>query len=97
MFIQKYISDLLLINGRKFDFRTYMLIVRTDPMLVFAQYDLLRISYFNYDNKSSDFMVHMTNTQLVKDYLDEVNNLTKKEKDRIREQQMMTMEYCKSI
>ena len=61
-------------------------------MLVLAHDGFLRVSYFNYDNKSSEFMVHVTNTQLVKDYLDEIDNLTRKEKDRIREQQMMTME-----
>ena len=46
--IQKYIENPLLINGKKFDIRCFMLIVSTKPFLVLTNPGYVRVSLEDY-------------------------------------------------
>ena len=62
--VQYYIHNPLLINGRKFDFRMYMLIVSTDPLMAYYHDGFLRVSLAAYDAKSHEKKVLLTNLAL---------------------------------
>ena len=51
---QRYISRPLLIDQHKFDFRIYMLIASTDPLIVYYHDGFLRMSLLKYDINSKD-------------------------------------------
>ena len=51
---QRYISNPLLIEGHKFDFRIYMLIASTDPLIVYYHDGFLRLSLLKYDINSKE-------------------------------------------
>lgn len=42
--IQKYIGNPLLVNGKKFDFRVYMLIANIEPLVILYSDGFLRVS-----------------------------------------------------
>lgn len=87
---QKYISNPLLINKRKFDFRVYMLIANMDPLIVLYHDGFLRVTAADYDPLSSDQSIHLTNTELVKKAL-KTANMTETEKQKQMDEQMWTM------
>ena len=47
--MQRYISNPLLIEGHKFDFRIYMLVASTNPLIVYYHDGFLRVSLELYD------------------------------------------------
>lgn len=51
---QRYISRPLLIDQHKFDFRIYMLVASTDPLVVYYHDGFLRMSLLKYDINSKD-------------------------------------------
>lgn len=59
--LQRYITNPLLIEGRKFDVRNYMLITCACPQVVFFKDGYCRLSCNKYDVNSSDLCVHLTN------------------------------------
>ncbi len=69
--IQDYVSNPLLLNGRKFDFRMYMLIASSNPLMAFYHDGFLRVSLSNYDVNSDDKSVLMTNLALSGHYYDQ--------------------------
>ena len=63
--MQEYLSDLLLVEGRKFDVRALVLIAGTDPYLLFHHDGYLRVSVKEFDLKSeADKAVHLTNSHV---------------------------------
>ena len=52
--MQKYIADPLLIEGHKFDFRIYLLIASTNPLIAYYHDGFLRLSLHLYDKDSTD-------------------------------------------
>lgn len=60
--IQRYIHNPLLVQGHKFDFRVYMMISSTNPLVVYYHDGFLRVSLFEYDVNSKEKGVHLTNT-----------------------------------
>eukprot|EP00331_Platyophrya_macrostoma_P001747 CAMPEP_0176421250 /NCGR_PEP_ID=MMETSP0127-20121128/9062_1 /TAXON_ID=938130 /ORGANISM="Platyophrya macrostoma, Strain WH" /LENGTH=699 /DNA_ID=CAMNT_0017801945 /DNA_START=20 /DNA_END=2119 /DNA_ORIENTATION=- len=64
---QKYVADPLTLDGHKFDFRIYMLIASTNPLIVFYHDGFLRLSLQYYNKTSTDKSVHLTNTHLSKE------------------------------
>jgi hypothetical protein len=65
---QTYITNPLLLNlDNKFDFRVYMLIASTNPLIVYYHDGFLRVSLHSYNKHSQDKSVHLTNTHLAKD------------------------------
>jgi hypothetical protein len=76
---QTYITNpLLLDKNNKFDFRVYMLVASTNPLIVYYHDGFLRVSLEVYDKHSSDKSVHLTNTHLSKEKFAEAeaNNST---------------------
>lgn len=64
---QKYIADPLTIMKHKFDFRIYMLIASTNPLIVYYHDGFLRVSLEIYEKNSTEAKVHLTNTHLSKE------------------------------
>ncbi|KAM6296268.1 inactive polyglycylase TTLL10 [Aegotheles albertisi] len=64
--VQRYIHQPLLLEGKKFDVRSYLLIACTAPyVLCFAQ-GYVRLACVNYDAASDDLTVHLTNQYMQK-------------------------------
>lgn len=64
--VQRYITNPLLINGKKFDLRNYMLIACTDPFVVLYRDGYCRLSCNDYDMDSRDLTGHLTNQSVQK-------------------------------
>ena len=74
--MQRYITNPLLINGHKFDFRIYMLIASTNPLILYYHDGFLRVSLYKYDPYSKEKAVHLTNTDISKKIFKETKNGT---------------------
>ena len=72
--IQHYVHNPLLLNGNKFDFRMYLLVASTNPMIAYYHDGFLRVSLAKYDASSNDKKVLLTNLALN----DEIYNDLKK-------------------
>ena len=60
-FVFRYIKEPLLLNGKKFDIRAYVLIASTHPYLVLYHKSYVRLSMQDYDTESEDLTAHLTN------------------------------------
>jgi len=94
---QTYITNPLLLDFKnKFDFRVYMLVASTNPLIVYYHDGFLRVSLHTYDKNSHDKSVHLTNTHLSKDIFAEASekNMTINgmNEQQLREYQMWTFE-----
>lgn len=65
--VLSYIKSPLLLKGKKFDVRSYLLIACTSPFMVFFRHGYVRLTCDFYDPSSSNLSTHLTN---------QVNNLT---------------------
>lgn len=68
--VQKYIVNPLLIDGRKFDIRAYMIVVCMKPYLVLYQPGYVRMSLNPYttENFAKDKITHLTNNSVQKNH-----------------------------
>lgn len=57
----RYIQNPLLLGGKKFDVRSYLLIACTAPFMVFFRHGYARLTCNMYDPRSSDLSTHLTN------------------------------------
>lgn len=57
----RYIQQPLLLEGKKFDVRSYLLIACTAPYVLFFAQGYVRLTCVNYDAASDDLTVHLTN------------------------------------
>ncbi|KAG8142326.1 hypothetical protein E2320_006259 [Naja naja] len=64
--VQRYIDHPLLLEGKKFDVRSYLLIACTVPYMVFFGHGYVRLTCLNYDPKSNDLTSHLTNQYVQK-------------------------------
>ncbi|XP_070812275.1 inactive polyglycylase TTLL10 [Pituophis catenifer annectens] len=64
--VQRYIDRPLLLEGKKFDVRSYLLIACTVPYMVFFGHGYVRLTCLNYDPKSNDLTSHLTNQYVQK-------------------------------
>jgi len=65
--IQNFIHNPLLLDGHKFDFRIYMLVASSNPLILYYHDGFLRLSLHKYNVSSDDKDVLLTNTELSKD------------------------------
>jgi len=72
--VQNYVHNPLLLEGRKFDFRMYMVIASTNPLIVYYHDGFLRVSLFGYDANSTDKKVLLTNLALNNQIYDDVKS-----------------------
>jgi Tubulin-tyrosine ligase family len=93
--IQRYISNPLTLNGHKFDFRVFLLIVSTDPFIVMFHDGFLKVSLYEYDPQSSVKAAHITSSELSKEIFKRVEegdtsfNMTA---DQLRDEQLWSFE-----
>uniref|UniRef100_A0A7N4P780 Tubulin tyrosine ligase like 10 n=1 Tax=Sarcophilus harrisii TaxID=9305 RepID=A0A7N4P780_SARHA len=59
--IQRYIHNPLLLDGKKFDVRSYLLIACAMPYMVFFSHGYARLTLSLYDPKAKDLAGHLTN------------------------------------
>ncbi|KAL1777315.1 inactive polyglycylase TTLL10 [Sigmodon hispidus] len=59
--VQRYVQNPLLLDGKKFDVRSYLLIACTMPYMVFFGHGYARLTLSLYDPHSSDLSGHLTN------------------------------------
>ncbi|XP_070560557.1 protein polyglycylase TTLL10-like isoform X2 [Ptychodera flava] len=64
--IQRYVPNPLLLNGKKFDVRAYMLVGCTNPQMIFYHKGYLRLSCKDYDPEDKDLVAHLTNQYVQK-------------------------------
>ncbi|PKU36627.1 inactive polyglycylase ttll10 [Limosa lapponica baueri] len=74
--VQRYIQQPLLLEGKKFDVRSYLLIACTAPYVLFFAQGYVRLTCVNYDAASDDLTVHLTNQ-----YMQKKNSLYSQLKD----------------
>ncbi|NWH57010.1 TTL10 polyglycylase, partial [Geococcyx californianus] len=74
--VQRYIHQPLLLEGKKFDVRSYLLIACTAPYVLFFAHGYVRLTCVNYDVASDDLTVHLTNQ-----YMQKKNSLYNQLKD----------------
>jgi len=70
--VQSYVHNPLLLNKRKFDFRMYMLIASTNPLVAYYHDGFLRVALFEYDANSGNKTSAMTNLAIVQGIHDKV-------------------------
>lgn len=59
--VQRYLEAPLLLSGRKFDVRAYMLLIAGTPFVALYHHGYLRLTCCKYDPTSKDPGVHLTN------------------------------------
>ncbi|XP_041859149.1 protein polyglycylase TTLL10 isoform X2 [Melanotaenia boesemani] len=64
--VQHYIQNPLLLNGRKFDVRAYLLIACTAPYMVFFRHGYVRLTCDLYNPSSTNLSAHLTNQHVQK-------------------------------
>ncbi|XP_045912561.1 protein polyglycylase TTLL10 isoform X2 [Micropterus dolomieu] len=64
--VQYYIQRPLLLKGKKFDVRSYLLIACTAPYMVFFRHGYVRLTCDLYDPSSSNLSAHLTNQYMQK-------------------------------
>ncbi|KAM3617131.1 uncharacterized protein V6R79_002565 [Siganus canaliculatus] len=64
--VQHYIKSPLLLKGKKFDVRSYLLIACTAPYMVFFRHGYVRLTCDLYDPSSNNLSAHLTNQYLQK-------------------------------
>ncbi|XP_072740416.1 inactive polyglycylase TTLL10 [Ciconia boyciana] len=74
--VQRYIHQPLLLEGKKFDVRSYLLIACTAPYVLFFAQGYVRLTCVSYDAASDDLTVHLTNQ-----YMQKKNSLYSQLKD----------------
>ncbi|KAK2851103.1 hypothetical protein Q5P01_007379 [Channa striata] len=64
--VQHYIQNPLLLKGKKFDVRSYLLIACTAPFMVFFRHGYVRLTCDLYDPSSNNLSAHLTNQYMQK-------------------------------
>ncbi|XP_078415361.1 protein polyglycylase TTLL10-like [Cetorhinus maximus] len=59
--VQRYLHKPLLLEGRKFDVRSYLLIACTSPHMIFFRHGYVKLACNKYDPYSDDLTSHLTN------------------------------------
>ena len=67
-----YVHNPLLLNGNKFDFRMYLLVASTNPLIAFYHDGFLRVALAKYDIQSNDKKTFLTNLALNQQIYDNV-------------------------
>ena len=62
--MQRYVPNLLLLDGHKFDLRVYLLVASTNPLIAYYHNGFLKLSVHIFDAKSSNKDAHISNTHI---------------------------------
>lgn len=66
--IQTFIHNPLLLEGHKFDFRVYLLVASTNPVIAYAYDGYVRVSIHDYNTNAEHIGAMLTNTALSEDF-----------------------------
>ncbi|KAL4486013.1 hypothetical protein ABPG72_003947 [Tetrahymena utriculariae] len=64
--VQRYIQNPLLVNKKKFDIRSYVIVVSTDPYIVYFLNGYVRLTINDYNKNDTDLLTHLVNTNIQK-------------------------------
>jgi hypothetical protein len=72
--MQRYLPNPMLLHSHKFDFRVYMLIVSTNPLIMYYHDGFAKLSLHLYTRNSTAIGAHLSNTEVSKEIFDQARN-----------------------
>lgn len=87
----------MLINGRKAEYRAYVLIANTDPFLVVFNKGFVKTALRKYERNSNDMKSHLTNLLESRKFEDEYNKVKNESYFNVEEfEEMLKNDYGKN-
>ncbi|KAL4436040.1 hypothetical protein ABPG74_022275 [Tetrahymena malaccensis] len=66
--VQRYIENPLLVNKKKFDIRSYVIVISTDPYIVYFLNGYVRLTINDYNKSDTSLLTHLVNTNIQKNH-----------------------------
>ena len=93
LLVQDYIKNSLLFDhNKKLDFRIYLLIASTNPIIAFYHDGFIRVALGTYDKNSTDQSVHLTHPKFGQKIIDEAKKKGNVSEEELRDSQARSLE-----
>jgi tubulin polyglutamylase TTLL1 len=69
--MQKYVPNVMTLDGFKFDFRIYMFIASVNPLIAYYHDGFLKLSLQKYNREADDLGIHLANTHVAEKIFEE--------------------------